>query len=104
MGISQGTRNNGVYGSGSAMDSYLGSTDSVLSASFSSGFSGFALAANNIVLHVTLLNFDLVKNHENALLTWQTSSKINNDYFEIQRPIDGKQWRKISTVKGKENS
>jgi photosystem II stability/assembly factor-like uncharacterized protein len=102
--IANGTLANGVYGSNPSKASYDGTTDSVITATFNTGFSGFALATNNIVLPVGLLNFDVVKNGDNALLSWQTSNEINNDYFEVQRSSDKKNWKILGQVKGKGNS
>jgi hypothetical protein len=33
-------------------------------------------------------------------LSWATASELNNDYFIIQRSLDGKQFENISKVKG----
>jgi hypothetical protein len=102
--IANGTIANGVYGSNTLMASYSGSTDSVISANFNSGFSGFALAPKTIVLPVGLLKFDVIKNGEDALLSWQTANEINNDYFEVQRSADLRNWSVLGRVKGKGNS
>ncbi|MFN5549262.1 MAG: T9SS type A sorting domain-containing protein, partial [Bacteroidota bacterium] len=34
-------------------------------------------------------------------LNWVTSSELNNDYFEVQRSLDGESFEKIAIVKGK---
>ena len=39
-----------------------------------------------------------------VLLTWQTATELNNDYFEVQRAADGKTWEAIGKVKGAGNS
>jgi photosystem II stability/assembly factor-like uncharacterized protein len=105
--IANGTIANGVYGSNALKVSYEGSSDSVISATFNSGFgisSGFALAPNSIVLPVGLLNFELIKKGEDALLSWQTSNEINNDYFEVLRSSDRLNFKVLGRVKGKGNS
>ena len=52
-------------------------------------------------LPVQLVSFDakLINNRE-VLCTWQTASELNNDYFEIQRSVDGSQFTAIGKVKG----
>ncbi len=37
-------------------------------------------------------------------LTWITASEVNNDYFEIQRSFEGRNFETIGKVKGKGNS
>ena len=60
---------------------------------------------DNITLPIELLNFNakLLDNHF-IELNWQTASEINNDYFTIERSIDGVNWKKIKEVDGAGNS
>jgi Secretion system C-terminal sorting domain len=45
------------------------------------------------------------KNDDNRIsLEWLTAEEANNDYFEVQRSIDGKSFVKIGEVKGAGNS
>ena len=53
---------------------------------------------------VQLLNFSVVKDGKTSLLRWTTGSEFNNDYFEIQRSIDNKNFITLGKVKGSGNS
>ncbi|MEH0157245.1 hypothetical protein V6R21_24240 [Limibacter armeniacum] len=55
-------------------------------------------------LPVELIFFSAKKQVNNILLTWATASETNNDYFEIQRSIDGKNYEVVGSVKGNGNS
>lgn len=49
---------------------------------------------------VELLDFQAVLNkNKTALLTWQTATERNGDYFDIQRSTDGKNFKTIGKVK-----
>jgi hypothetical protein len=52
------------------------------------------------------ISFFKVKNIHNkqVKLEWQTSSEINNDYFNIERSADGINWIDIFEIKGAGNS
>ncbi|MES1213896.1 MAG: GEVED domain-containing protein [Bacteroidota bacterium] len=69
-----------------------------------SGFSPFTIGISSGILPVNLVNFTAIKNHQAVDLTWQTSSEINSNRFEIERSNNGNAWIKIGEVKGKGNS
>ena len=52
------------------------------------------------ILHVQLISFSAIKNGETSLLKWATASETNNDYFEIQRSYDSKNFTTIGKVEG----
>ncbi|MES2587494.1 MAG: T9SS type A sorting domain-containing protein [Bacteroidota bacterium] len=54
----------------------------------------------NIVLPVELTSFTVNKFGKSNYLNWQTASEKNNDYFLVQRSIDGDLWETIKLVKG----
>jgi hypothetical protein len=49
---------------------------------------------------VTLIDFNAEKESNIIKLTWSTATEINNDYFSIERSIDGVHFEQIGTVKG----
>ena len=52
-------------------------------------------------LPVELSHFDATLNRANEVeLNWQTASELNNDYFQIERSIDTKNWEVIDQVEG----
>jgi hypothetical protein len=55
-------------------------------------------------LPVELTFFEGDCEKEGIVLTWQTASEINNDYFEIQKSIDGVNFESIASVQGAGNS
>lgn len=64
---------------------------------------GFAGGTPN-PLPVTWLSFNAVKKANTSYLTWTTATEINNHYFDVERTVDGKTWKKIGQVQGAGNS
>jgi hypothetical protein len=71
----------------------------------------FAASTNNFVatfsstpLPITLLDFTVTKQADNAQLNWSTSSEENNMGFEIQRSTDQSGWTVLGFVAGAVNS
>ena len=64
------------------------------------------LASINVLtpLPVELVQFDVDCQNELPELTWETISEINNDYFTIERSIDGVGFNPIGNVEGNGNS
>jgi|GEM_PF-194232 len=56
------------------------------------------------VAPVKLINFSAVAKESSVLLTWQTAMEINNNYFEVQRSSDGRNFSAIGRVNGNGNS
>lgn len=72
-----------------------------------SNFSPFTFGtidADNNTLPVELTSFDLIKVDAEAMLKWITSSEINNDYFSVERSLNGENVETIAIVKGAGNS
>ena len=79
---------------------------SITSGSFTS-FSKFALAntmGGNNALPVELINFSAEKKSNQVDLLWSTASEINNDYFTVERSVDGKNFETIGTADGTGNN
>jgi hypothetical protein len=66
------------------------------------GFSELWLhgAFTNSPLPIELLSFAAVVKDEHIELDWVTGSEINNDYFNIERSVDGINFTSISTLNG----
>ncbi len=56
------------------------------------------------VLPVKFLDLNASINDKKTLISWSTSSEINNNGFEIERSIDGQNFETIGFVKGMGNS
>lgn len=61
----------------------------------------FTVSGTNIVpLPIELLNFDaLVKSNRQVEVFWTTATELNNDYFTVQRTVDGISFEDIDEVK-----
>jgi len=53
---------------------------------------------------ILLLNFNAVKQGSTVQLTWQTTSEINSDHFDVEYSKDGSTWTSIGTVAAAGNS
>lgn len=70
-------------------------------------FSPFTFASDDIdvnPLPITLISFKATANGSTVDLDWQTGSEINNDYFTIERSVDGITFYPILTTDGAGNS
>lgn len=55
----------------------------------------------SIATPVTLVSFDVtMMDHEYVMVSWETSSEINNDYFRVYRSYNFDQWEIVSEIKG----
>ena len=65
---------------------------------------GAALGCVPIVLPIEL-NYFIGKNQETSnLIEWETLTERNNEYFQLERSIDGINWHPINTQEGAQNS
>ena len=51
-------------------------------------------------LPVTLLNFSAHLKNSKTILSWTTASEINNNYFTLERSIDGEHFDLLKQIKG----
>ncbi len=58
----------------------------------------------NNPLPIELIYFKANTENKNILLEWATAAEINNDFFTIERSIDGRNWDIIDYVQGAGNS
>jgi hypothetical protein len=57
-----------------------------------------------VALPIELINFDATLQGDQVLITWTTGSEINNDFFQVERSINGIDFEIIETVSGAGNS
>jgi hypothetical protein len=67
-------------------------------------FSDFTGNGNGSPLPINLISFDVQPVMENVSVTWATASETNNDYFTVERSIDGINFNPIAEVDGAGNS
>ena len=66
-------------------------------------FSTFTIngsSAPSTALPIELLYFNATPNQSVVDLTWATASELNNDFFTVERSIDGLTWENVVTVNG----
>lgn len=68
-------------------------------------FSPFSISDPSTPLPVVLVSFEVVEKDMNwAELQWTTASEINNDYFIVEKSIEGLNFEAIGKVSGNGNS
>ncbi len=84
------------------LDSQANVTPAVYDGSFVTFDNGTTLHSNNgcsnIIIPVTLIDFQVSYNNSVANLNWHTATEINTSHFEIERSFDGTNFTKIGTV------
>lgn len=65
-------------------------------------YSAFTLASTTPQnpLPVELMSFTAKLVDDHVLVSWQTSSEKNNDYFTVKKSTNGKDWRVVGTLPG----
>jgi hypothetical protein len=69
-------------------------------------YSPFTLAtfASGNPLPIELINFNAIPNGNSVDVSWQTASEINNDYFTVEKSIDGVNFEFVVEIDGAGNS
>jgi hypothetical protein len=89
--------------SGSSTNNTSGTTTSSANVTSFSPFTfGSTTSVNPLPVH--LLNFTAVPAASNVDVKWTTTSEINNDFFNVEKSLDGKNWSVIGQVKGAGNT
>jgi len=81
----------------------LSSVDTVtntLSLSGISSFSDWTASDMTSQLPISLLDFKARYKNDVVTISWTTLSETNNDYFTLERSLDGVNWEEIYTCKG----
>lgn len=78
----------------------------VISSAAITDFSPFTLGSSTTLnpLPVQLLNFNAIPLTSSVKVIWSTTSELNNDFFVVEKSIDGKLWNEIGRVEGADNS
>jgi hypothetical protein len=56
------------------------------------------------LLPVELTKFNAERINEHVILNWETATEVNNDYFAIEKSLNGYSFQTIDVVKGKGNT
>lgn len=74
-------------------------------AGYSMNFSGTATMGCILTpVEFSAFSADYVFSDKSVLLKWSTASELNNDYFEVQRSVDGENFEVIDIIKAAGNS
>ena len=66
-----------------------------------SGGSGAVILVPVAPLPIELIAFEVTNNNnETAWINWSTASELDNEYFQIDRNIDGANWEHVATIEG----
>ena len=60
----------------------------------------YATVQTGTILPIELLFFNAQPDGENVKCKWETSSETNNEYFEVERSLNGKEYISIGKVRG----
>jgi len=95
----------GLYGScvstsTMAIDKRNGMNSPVLAAGASSFNHNYAAVQSTVALPVELLYFTAEPRGEEVICKWETASELNNDFFEVQRSTNGKDFETLGKVQG----
>ncbi|HEX5002799.1 MAG TPA: PKD domain-containing protein [Bacteroidia bacterium] len=60
----------------------------------------FNLSPQSIPLPVELIDFRAECNKQQVVISWQTASEINSDYFMVEKSTDGQHFQLLQIVKG----
>jgi hypothetical protein len=71
---------------------------------FAAGNNSYVAVYSSTPLPITLLDFTVTKQGDDAQLNWTTTMEENNKGFEIQRSTDNSSWNDIGFVPGAINS
>jgi hypothetical protein len=69
-----------------------------------STYGPWTLAALTSPLPIKLLYFSAEAKNDFVDLTWETASEINNDFFTLEKSVNGKEFFSFETMKGAGNS
>jgi len=65
---------------------------------------GIIAYGGSVSLPVEMLEQKIKCTSTGAIITWATASETNNDYFQIEKTADFKEWKFVNVVKGSGNS
>ena len=75
-----------------------------LSATTTTGFSGFAAGVAGAALPVELTALSAVTEQHGIRIAWTTATELNNDHFTVERSADGTHFEDLGRVAGAGNS
>lgn len=66
---------------------------------------GVAFGIDEGTLPLELVDFSVsVNENENVIISWESLTEINNDYFNVEKSYDGENWQTLARIEGAGNS
>jgi hypothetical protein len=90
-----------LSGSSNATGNTEGST---LSGTMIAGITAIGIGSTSVVLPIVFNDFNAIQKGCTAVLNWSTSMERNNDYFQVERSADGRNFKEIGRQDAKGNS
>lgn len=83
-----------------------GTIDSpIIKRSGASGWSNWGIGGNvENILTVDFISFEVQCEHNKVIISWNTASETNNDYFMIEKSMNGFDYNEITRIKAAGNS
>lgn len=60
--------------------------------------------SSNCSLPVHMLNLFTITKDNAVTVSWATASEVNNNYFDVQKSLDGENWKSIGKVKSQSST
>lgn len=92
-------KNGKVMDSGDGLNGEMGDASTT-----SQSLAVIATTVCTSILPVDILSFNVSYKSGEVNCEWSTASEFNNDYFEVERSVDGKDFVSVGNVKGAGNS
>lgn len=67
-------------------------------------YTPITIGTSSSPLPIELLDFQVRRVNNDAVIEWRTATETNNDHFEIERSLDGITYKQVATEKGAGNS
>jgi hypothetical protein len=83
-----------------SLSAATGSDPYTISRNSITSFSPFTVGDGGAPLPIELLTFEATLNNGIVHLNWATATELNNDYFTIERSLDGKVFEALGEIKG----
>jgi hypothetical protein len=89
----------------SGVPSASGNTEnSALLGTMQAGITAIGIGSISVALPIVFNDFTVTQNSCTAILNWSTSMEKSNDYFQVERSADGRNFKEISRQDAKGNS
>jgi hypothetical protein len=89
----------------SSSSNATGNTEgSTLSGTMQAGITAIGIGSTSVVLPIVFNDFSVTQKGCMAVLNWSTAMERNNDYFQVERSADGRNFKVIGSKDAKGNS